>query len=282
MAVKVMRIAAFGVFLAVLPFAAQVHAHPPVARQIERVTAELARSGDPALLLDRADLHRIAGHADEAERDCREALRLDPGLTAAHLCLARVALDRGDAAVAETEAREHLVHGDSAAGYRALAGALALSGQVPAALEAWRRAAETAEPPDPGDYLELAALHTRPGGGGADSALAALDAGTARLGSVVVFQAAAVPIARDAGRFDDALRRVDAILRAVPRAEAWPAERGRILLAAGRRPEAWAAFSDALAAIERLPAHHRSTPAIRELEAELTRQLQHPDGGDAP
>ena len=277
---RLSRAACISVLL-VLPLPS-AHAHPPVSSQIDRVTAELTGDHDATLLLQRAELLRIAEDWSAAEQDCREALRLKPDLHEVHLCLARVALGRGDAAVAAEEARTLLRHAQSADAHRALASALVTLGDVAGAVAAQQRVVELADPLDPGDFLRLAELQTARGADHTDAALAALDAGMERLGPLAVLQSRAAEIARDAGRFDEALRRVDALLAVTPRKEAWTAERGRVLLAAGRTSEARAAFSDALAAIDRLPDHHRSTHAVRRLEAELKGRLRHPEEGTAP
>ena len=58
------------------------------------------------------------------------------------------------------------------------------------------------------------------------------------------------------------------------RKESLLARRGEILLASGRTLEAWVAWSDALAAIEALPAHKRGAPALLALEDRVRQALR--------
>jgi tetratricopeptide (TPR) repeat protein len=252
-------------------------AHPPASEDIERVTRQLAVHPDAALLLERAELHRVCGEWAAAAADAQEALVLAPSLFAARLSLARTALGAGDAAGAVEEVRRYLDASPDAKGHRVHAAALAALGRRDEAVSAWLQAIDAADPPDPGDYLEAARLLA--GSGPADAAkpeaaLAVLDRGMEALGPLLALESAAVETLRGAGRHDEALARVDGIIARLERAETWIAERGRILLEAGRRPEAQAAFTEALAAVERLPVHYRGTPAVRRLEAELEERLR--------
>jgi len=261
-----------GLVLSALSGAPAVRAHEPTPVQIERLDRELEGDPDAPLFLRRAELHRIAGDLDAAVRDCASAAALDPGLLELHLCWARIALDRGEAAESASEAEAYLAAGGSAEGWRVLARARVRLGRPRAAADAWRRAAGVARPPDPGDFLEGAALLA--GDGDPDGALALLEDGLHRLGRLPALEAAGVEIARDAGRTEEALRRIDRLCAELSRSESWTAERGRILLAAGRVPEAWAAFSRALDEIEALPATHRGDPAVVALETELRDRLR--------
>jgi predicted Zn-dependent protease len=252
-------------------------AHPPASEDIRRVTRALEAGPDAALLVERAELHRVSGHWAAADEDARAALRLEPDLAAARLSLARTALGAGDAAAAVEEARAYLAATPDARGYRVLAEALAAVGRRDEAVSARLHAIDAADRPDPGDYLEAARLLAKTGAedaAGPAAALAVLDRGMAALGPLMALEWAAVEIARGAGRTEDALARVDRIVARLDRTETWLAERGRILMSAGRRTEAQAAFTEALAAVEKLPPHHRSTPAIRRLEAELEERLR--------
>ncbi|MGQ0721370.1 MAG: hypothetical protein ACT4PE_07335 [Candidatus Eiseniibacteriota bacterium] len=252
-------------------------AHPPASEDIGRITRQLAAGPDAALLLERAELYRVSGEWGAADADARAALALAPSLFQVRLSLARTALAAGDAAGAVEEARRYLAASPDAKGYRVLAAALAALGRRDEAVSAWLQAVGAADPPDPGDYLEAARLLANAGPAEVAepaAALAVLDHGITVLGPLLALESAAVEISRAAGRTDEALARVDRIVARLERAETWLAERGRILLEAGRKPEAQAAFSEALAAVERLPVHHRGTPAVRRLEAELEERLR--------
>jgi tetratricopeptide (TPR) repeat protein len=150
-------------------------------------------------------------------------------------------------------------------------------GRTKDAADAWARAIERADPADPGDFLQCARLQEK---ASARDALATLDSAAVPLGPLPALQAEAVSVARRAGLHEEALLRVDELLRAAPRRETWLAERGRILVDAGRRPEAWAAFSEALAELQALPLPQRNTAAIRALEQELHGHLRSSIGED--
>jgi tetratricopeptide (TPR) repeat protein len=249
-------------------------AHPPASEDIGRITRQLAAGPDAALLLERAELFRVSGEWGRAQTDARAALELAPGLLQARLSLARTALAAGDAAGAVEEAERYLAASPDAKGYRVLAGAFAALGRRDDAVSAWLQAIDTADPPDPGDFLETARLLAEREPVEPVAALAVLDRGMTVLGPLLALESTAVEIARGAGRAEEALARVDRIVAGLERRETWLAERGRILMEAGRATEARAAFSEALAAVEDLPPHHRSTPAVRRLEAELLERLR--------
>jgi tetratricopeptide (TPR) repeat protein len=246
-----------------------VKAHAPASQRIAAITELLQEHPSAALHLERAGLFRKSGHWAAAVRDCDTAMRLDPELAEVDLCRSRIALDRADVAGAVEHARAFLARKKTPAGYRTLSRALAGGGRTLEAASALQSAIDLAEVPEPDDFLGLARLRAND----PLAAVAALDAGLDALGPLVVLQEEAVRLLAAASRYDEALRRLDLILAEIARPERWLAERARILAAAGRGPESWVAASDALAAIERLPASHRTTPIVRELEIELRARL---------
>ncbi|GJM44034.1 MAG: hypothetical protein DHS20C21_08760 [Gemmatimonadota bacterium] len=259
--------------IAWLYVAAPTSAHPPTEQEIQRVSRSLDRGATAELLLERAELSRLAGDWAGALQDCRDAAALAPDLPTVLLCRARIEFDRGRPVQAEAQARAYLRFRDDAPGHRALARALRTQGRaVETALE-FEAAAERSDSPIPDDYLDAARVLSRLD---PSAALAVLDRGIARLGPLVALLATAADLATDSGPSEEALCRIDRILAEVNRSERWTAERGRVLLSLGRVPEAWAAFSESLAAIEELPPHHRSAPGIRALEEELLGLLSSP------
>jgi predicted Zn-dependent protease len=252
--------------------AATAGAHMPPSERIAVISRQLGKQPDAGLHLERARLHADAGHWSPAFRDCDAAERLNPGLAEVDLCRSGIALDHGDPEGAARFARRFLQTKETAGGYRALASALAASGHSHDAATAMQRAIERAEPPRPGDFLQLARWR-------ADDparALAALDEGVTTLGSLVVLQSEAVRIHASRGQWDEALARLDDIVAGVERPERWLAERADLLAAAGRAPESWVAASRALAAIGDLSPHQRETPAVRDLDARLRALLARP------
>jgi protein O-GlcNAc transferase len=79
-----------------------------------------------------------------------------------------------------------------------------------------------------------------------EEALAALDRSIARIGVVPTLQLAAIDLALDLGRHDDALARIDGLLKGSPGHPLWIARRAEILERAGRPEEARVAYAKAL------------------------------------
>ena len=106
-----------------------------------------------------------------------------------------------------------------------------------------------------------------------DEAVTALDRAMSRIGMVPTLQVAAVDLAVELGRTDDALGRLDALLVQSPHHPLWTSRRGQVLENAGRTAEARAAYSDALARV-----HSRSVRArsrrLNALEGELRAALE--------
>src|SRR5206468_12869435 len=103
--------------------------------------------------------------------------------------------------------------------------------------------------------------------------LAGLDAGIAKLGSLVVLQLSAIELELKNMNYDGALGRVDKVAAQSPRKETWLARKGEILKQAGRGEEAREAFQTALAALQTLPATRRNVPAMLELEKRLRQEI---------
>jgi tetratricopeptide (TPR) repeat protein len=124
---------------------------------------------------------------------------------------------------------------------------------------------------DPGPvlFLERADALAEAGDEYLAAAIDGLDEGIEQLGPVVLLQSKAVDLEVRARRYGSALDRIDQILSTMPRKERWLARRGEVLERAGLIDEALASYSEALAAIERLPWRRRETPAIQELAAEV-------------
>lgn len=89
------------------------------------------------------------------------------------------------------------------------------------------------------------------------AAVAALDAGMARIGRVAALQLAAIDLEVELGRADDALRRLDELIGREGRNPVWIAQRGDILRRAGRDAAARAEYERALALIEARPSIQR-------------------------
>jgi predicted Zn-dependent protease len=267
-------------FLALLLAARLAGAHGAVHEQIERLDARIAEQpGQADLYLQRGRLFLEDRHYEEAGRDFRRALQIDPHLRAAHYFHGDSLLKRGDAAGAEREARAFLAalgeedRGGLLRGYRLLGQSLADQGKSLEAAAAFQTALSHAPEPDPAHYRDCAAAWLAAGPAHRKTALEILDSGIARLGLLPALQEMAVDIELQAGRPDAAAKRLDRLIAQGQGRERWLLRKGEILLQAGRTPEARQAFEEALAAIEALPPGRRNTRALRELEREVRGRL---------
>ena len=231
------------VFLIALLTAQLAWAHGAIHEQIRALDVRIAREpGDAELYLHRGRLYLEDRHFEEANRDFRRALELDPRLRAAHYFQGGSLLKSGDAAGAEREARAFLSflgvedRGGLMRGYRLLSQSLTEQGRPAEAAEACRSALGQAAEADPGLYRECAAASVT--AGNRPEALRILDEGIGRLGSLSVLEEMAIEIELEAGRTDGALARLDRLVAAGPGRERWLAQKGEILEKAGRPAEA--------------------------------------------
>lgn len=249
-------------------------AHGDLHEAISALDREIAvRPEDAALYLRRGELHRKHEDWLKAAADYDRAAALDPSL--AVVDLARGALDASTGRpVAARAALERFIRTrpDDPAGYAARA-RLSLRQKEPLGASVdFARAVALSREPAPELFLESAGALREAGKPG--EAVAVLDAGTARLGPLVTLAEMALELELAQGRTDAALRRVDALITAAPRKEAWLYQRGMILEKAGRQVEARAACEQALAAIAMVPEYRRGTAATQDLQKAIEAALR--------
>jgi tetratricopeptide (TPR) repeat protein len=150
---------------------------------------------------------------------------------------------------------------------------LARQGEPAAAARDYALALAGAARPQPEHFVEH--RDALVAAGDPAGALAALDAGIARIGPIVSLEIPAAALALDLGRPDDALARIDGLLARSPGNPILLARRGEVLARAGRTAEARAAYETALAVLERRPRHRRSERATA-LELEIRTALGAP------
>jgi tetratricopeptide (TPR) repeat protein len=134
----------------------------------------------------------------------------------------------------------------------------------------------------PEHYLQLARALEAQGVEGRRAAVASLDAGLARLGQVPALQLLAIELEVALGRTERALGRLDELAARSPRKEHWLARRGDLLADVGRAAEACDAYRRALAALDALPPHRRSTAAVHGLETRVRARIAALQNGPAP
>ena len=247
-------------------------AHPGIDEQEQVVDGELARRpGDPEMHLRRGRLLADRGEWDAALEAYERARsfgadpdRVDVVSGAALLDAGwpRMAKQRFDAVLERRPDRDDARLGRARA-WMKLDHPEEAAADFAAALD---RMAE----PRPAYALEErdALLAT----GRREEALAALARSIARLGAGPTLQLTAIDLSVDLGRYDDALLRIDGLLKTSPGHPLWIARRADILDRAGRADEARAAYADALDRVRSRSAraHSRRFDA---LEGELREAL---------
>lgn len=203
--------------------------HAPLPSEIAEISRRIAAGPpDAERFLRRAELWRLAGRPRDAEADCRNAERLEPGLPGIALCRAALNLDAGrpEAALPLIEARlAH--HPDDPDALRLLVRAHEARGDWEAMAAAGARLVDSAIGPTPADVLDLARAEQHgsgePSPARLERALAALEAGIARVGAAPVLEIAAAEIERSLGRPDPAAEREARWTRALQEPAAAPA-----------------------------------------------------------
>jgi len=252
-----------------------VSAHGDLHEQIAAASRAIARQpDDAALYLARGELYRGHHETEPALADYAIALRLDLTLDAARLARGRLLLEAGRP-------------GDSLPDLdRFLA---AQPNHAEALVVRARARSATADPsharidydralglsPNPDWYIERARL-VRVSAGPA-AALDGLDEGMARLGPVVTLTLEAIECELSLADYDAPLLRLDRLTAASGAHPHWTLRRGDILLAAGRAPDARAAFITAIAALDALPPerqHTRQNEALRAHAASALADLE--------
>jgi tetratricopeptide (TPR) repeat protein len=267
----------FAAILAPWAIHASLFAHGDLHEQIEALTAQIEQAPSNAELhLRRGELHQVHGDWPAARADYDKAATLAPGLPGVDLARGRLYFAVG----AFGDARKVLDRFLAAAphhveGRITRARVLRSTGEPMAAVADFTRAIADSTQPDPDFYIERAEALAAAGHDHLEEALQGLDEGLKRLGYPVTLTLCAIDLEVALQRFDPALRRVDDILGRSPRKETWLVRRGEILEQAKRDAEARAAFSAALAAIDALPEHRRTTKAMVDLRARLENKL-HP------
>ena len=266
--------------LATAPSASRAHGdlHNQIADLDRRIAAA---PNDGALVLRRAELHRIHREWAAADADYGRVLALAPRHPEAAWLRARSALEAGDVATALAQLDRYLVRHPEHPGARLTrARALIASARATEAVGDFAAAVEKLPQAEPDHYLEWADAQ-RAAGMPADAQLATIERGLRRLGPVPALEALALEIELGTGRIDDALARLDRQAATAARKEALLFRRGQILERAGRRDEAFVAYRASLDAIDRLPESLRGVKAIGHLADQARLALRGLEGGRA-
>jgi predicted Zn-dependent protease len=254
--------------------APHANAHDGLHEQIVALTHEIeSRPKAPELYLRRGELYRLHREWDKALADLRRAQALEPRREMG-LAEARLYFDLGWSEWAELALERHLASlPEDPEALLFLARILEQRCALEDAVRAYDRALVGLEAPEPDVYLARAEALTALGPAGVERALVGLDEALARLGPVFALELRALELEVERGRIEAALARLDALAARSPRQERWLAQRGEILLGAGRATEALEAFRAARRACAALPARQRGTTQVAELERTVERRL---------
>ncbi len=261
------------VLFALLFFTGQALAHGSLHSQIQDLSATMRREGKSApLLVQRGRLQLEHGNNKSATQDFFAALKLNPGERSAYYYLAEQAFNQKKIPDARRYAEKFLtmLKGEPGAIVRGqnLYGQILLAqGQYRAAAASFRIAVDQAAEPSPEHYLHLAEAHSK--AGATAEALSSLDEGMQKLGMLTVLQNKSISLNIEAKAWDDALKRLDAMIMQGQGLPELYLRKAKILVAAERQLTAHEAVQQGLASIEQVPAARRETPAMKQLRTEL-------------
>lgn len=281
-----LRSLAAGLLVLIAPASPRALAHGAGHEAILALTADLAkRPGDPELLLQRGERHRIHGDLAAARADLSAALSNNPALHPARLRLALV--DRDEGRLADALQRLDIVVAAETTNLlarTARAEVLSRAGRHADALPDLERVVAESRAVRPDLHLSLARTRLAANTNDWRSALADVELGLQRLGPIPSLQNFALELEEGGRDFDAAIRRIDGILDAANRKERWFLRRGDLHRRAGRDKEARADYRRALEALDALPERLRRTIASEELrrEAEGRLAVDAPAAGSSP
>jgi tetratricopeptide (TPR) repeat protein len=251
----------------------QAWAHGSVHGQIQDLSSTMRLKGKSApLLVKRGLLQMEHGNHKAATRDFQSALKLNPGERSAYYYLAEQALNQQRIADARRHAEKFLamLKGEPGAIVRGqnLYGQILLAqGQYRAAQMAFRTAVDHASDPSPEHYLQLAEAQSK--AGATTEALASLDEGMQKLGTLSVLQNKAISLSVESGAWDKALRRLDAMITQGQGLPELYLRKAKLLIAAERAAMAQEAVRAGLASIDEIPPARRQTPAMNQMRDDL-------------
>jgi tetratricopeptide (TPR) repeat protein len=261
------------VLFALLFFTGQALAHGSLHDQIQELSTTMQREGKSAkLLVKRGRLQMEHGNNKSATQDFLSALKLNREERSAYYYLAEQAFNQKRFPDARRYAEKFLamLKGEPGAIVRgqSLYGQILLAqGQYRAAETSFRIAVDQAAEPSPEHYLHLADAQSK--AGATAEALSSLDEGMQKLGMLNVLQNKSISLNIESKAWDDALKRLDALIMQGQGLPELYLRKARILLAADRQPAAQEAVQVGLASIDQIPSARRETPATKQLRAEL-------------
>jgi predicted Zn-dependent protease len=247
-------------------------AHPGLDEDIARTTELLAVKPDSIeLRVQRANLYWLHGEWNAAEADCKEALKCQPDLPPVELLLAHVHIDSGRT----VEARERLdayinAHPSEPAGWWLRGKAWQKDKCLEEAVADYSKAVDVGSEVPIVYFLDVVTTLLEQGPISAPTAERRTREGLERFKDNEVLLQLLQRSLMSQKRFDEALAALDKRMAGRPRQEWRLAERGGILMEAGRISEALTAFEEADRLVKALPSRVRYTRAVEELSATIS------------
>ena len=247
--------------------------HGDLHQRIHDITVKIESGGDTAdLYLKRGELFRLHRGWEKALSDYTEAEKLSNDLPHLPYLRGRLWLERGypEKAVPYLDSflEKNSRHVDA---LLVRSRALGKVGRLCEAVSDLDTAIPLHSRPTPEYFLERAQLQSRMGD--VPGALRGLDAGLARLGSIVSLMDFAIGLELDVGHYELALARLDSLPLILRKQPAWIARRAAILVQAGFLKEAVHEYGLALQAIDDLPPHRSQARAFLELREQILDHL---------
>ena len=255
----------------VLAAVTRTEAHADLELRLAHATHAIAGAPErPDLLLRRAELYRRSGDFSAAHADLDRAAQIAPALGEIDYRRAELLLDEGVAARAIT-VLDGLLAADPnhIAVHVARARALRRLDRPLDAAAAYTQALQRTRGTAPDLYLERADTLAAAGPSHMTEAIAGLDEGLEALGPLPALTRAAIELELRAERAEAALARIEIEILRSQQPIWWVVRKAEILDASGRGEQARAVYAEAWQHLLAQPAHRRSQPSWRELEARL-------------
>jgi len=260
--VRWLRLAAVVAFVWTTGELAPAFGHGALHERIAQLIHDLqGKPDDTALRLELAEVYFQHDEWPETLKQLDEIERIAPGKVPTTLLRAQALTASGQMSGARALLDPFLAsHPDHPIALVTRARALGELGHDAAALADYRHALAATPLPGVDLYMEIAeALAKRRL---TDEAISVLQGGLAKLGSNPTLLQAAMQLELAAGRFDEALARVEAMRQNAPRPEPWMARKAAILARAGRTEETRAAWAALLTHLDALPPLERGSPEM--------------------
>lgn len=254
-------------FITALALAGAVlHAHPDPRESLEEIEQKLQKHPEDASLhIARATILRGVREYAGAAQALDAAEQLSPGSPDVALGRAMLVRERGDLGKARS-LTDALVkaHPRYADGWEFLASLQAKAGDRDGAINSLQKQLAFSDHFHADGFTTCASLLEQRGKpGDKEEAIRVLNQGIAKLGSLTGLHLMAAEIEVSIGRYDAALKHFDILTaRFRPRPE-WAVKRAEILIRAGRKKEAAAAYDSAVAILDALPSERRASPEVK-------------------